>query len=76
MTCYFRNLGPILERAGIQVVPKDKRALDGVIRSIVGHNNGNCAQVWKEVKKRISEDEQGFISELSSKWQLLGKTEE
>jgi hypothetical protein len=28
--------------------------------------DGSCSEIWKEVKKRIAADEQGFIVELKA----------
>jgi hypothetical protein len=30
--------------------------------------SGGCPEVWEEVKKRMAEDEAGFVSELKRRW--------
>ena len=40
------------------------REIDGAIHDLVGVEYKNCPATWKEVKKRIAEDEEGFVSEL------------
>jgi len=64
MTCYFRRIQHIFKKAGIEVSTEDKREIDRVIHGIVGVEYKNCPATWREVKKRIAEDEEGFVSEL------------
>lgn len=64
MTCYFRHLQHVFKRAGIEVTSDNKREIDRVIHVIVGVKYKNCPAAWKGVKKRIAEDEEGFVSEL------------
>jgi hypothetical protein len=64
MTCYFRHLEAVFEKAGINVTKDNKREIDKVIHSIVGIEYKNCSATWKEVKKRLDEDEKSFISTL------------
>ena len=68
MTCYFRHIQHVFKRAGIEVTGDNKRAIDRVIHSIVGVEYKNCPIAWKGVKKRIAEDEEGFISRLKDEW--------
>ena len=68
MTCYFRRLGEVFKKAGIDVNPGNKKEIDTIIHHIVGVNYKNCPLVWREVKHRISEDEASFISILKDKW--------
>ena len=64
MTCYFRHLKAVFKKAGIEVTHENKRAIDKVIHTIVGVDYKNCSSSWKEVKKRIAEDEDAFIFKL------------
>jgi len=64
MTCYFRHLEAVFEKAGINVTKDNKREIDKVFHSIVGIEYKNCSAIWKEVKKRLGEDEKSFISTL------------
>lgn len=68
MTCYFRHLQGIFEKAGIEVTEANKREVDKVIHEIVGVKYKDCPAVWKEVKKRIVEDKESFVSELEQEW--------
>ena len=51
----------LLERHHNRVKTKEnKQDVDRVIHSIVGVEYKNCSATWKEVKKRIAEDEENF----------------
>lgn len=66
MTCYFRHLNEIFQKAGITVTKENRHQIDKIIQNIVKVKDGNCPETWKEVKKRITTDEQGFIVELKA----------
>jgi len=68
MTCYFRHLKDVFAEAGIEVTSENKREVDKVIHSMVGVKYKNCPSAWKEVKKRIAENKDGFISQLKEAW--------
>ena len=68
MTCYFRHLQDVFKKAGIEVTKENKREIDRVIYGIVGVEYKNCSATWKEVNKRIAEDEEGFVSGLKEAW--------
>jgi molecular chaperone GrpE (heat shock protein) len=68
VTCYFRHLQEIFEKAGIEVTDVNKREIDKVIHEIVGVKYKDCPGAWKEVKKRLAENEGSFVSELREKW--------
>ncbi|MCW4017733.1 MAG: hypothetical protein NWF00_03505 [Candidatus Bathyarchaeota archaeon] len=68
MTCYFRHLGDVFRKAEITVTPENKKHLDKVIHSIVGTEYKNCPITWREVKKRLAEDEAGFVLKLKESW--------
>ena len=64
MTCYFRHLKAIFERTGITITKQNRQDIDRAIHSIVGVEYKNCSVTWKEVKKRIVEDEENFVTML------------
>lgn len=64
MTCYFRHLKTIFEKTGITITKENKQDIDRVIHSIVGVEYKNCPETWKEVKKRMTEDEESFVNTL------------
>jgi len=57
-------LKAVFEKAGVDVTEANKREIDRVIHGIVGVDYKNCSATWKEVKKRLAEDEDGFITAL------------
>jgi hypothetical protein len=68
MTCYLRHLHEIFNKAGIEVTKDNKHELDKMIHEIVSTKYKNCPATWREVKKRIAEDEAGFVSDLKAAW--------
>jgi len=73
MTCYFRHIQQIFKKAGIEVTSENKREIDRVIHGIVGVGYKNCPVAWREVKKRIAEDEEGFVSKLKEALTSTGR---
>ena len=73
MTCYFRHLGEVFKEAGIEVTQENKKVVDRTIHKLVGVVYPNCPQTWKTIKRRISEDEATFISELGDAWKKAEK---
>ena len=70
MTCYFRHLKTLFEKAGINITKENKKEVDRVIHRIVGAGFKNCPATWKEVKKRIAEDEESFVNILKREMAL------
>ena len=68
MTCYFRHLQHVFKKAGKEVTGENKRKIDKMIHSIVGVDYKNCPATWKEVKKRLAEDPEIFVSNLKKAW--------
>jgi hypothetical protein len=64
MTCYFRHLTEVFRKAGIMVTDENKREIDRAIHGIVGVEYKNCPATWREVKTRLADDKEGFVSEL------------
>lgn len=73
MTCYFRYLRDIFERASVEVTKENKREIDKVFNEIVGVKYKDCPATWREVKKLIAEDEASFVFELSKKWSMRAR---
>ncbi len=68
LTCYFRHLGKVFEKAGIKVNSQNRMEIDKIIRNLVGANSVNCSVTWREVKNSVLEDEAGFVSILKEAW--------
>jgi len=66
MTCYFRHIQHIFKKAGIEVKSENKREIDRIIHGIVDVEYKNCPATWREVKKRVAKDEEGFVSKLKA----------
>ena len=64
MICYFRHLNVFFEKAGITITKENKKDIDKAIHSIIGIQYKNCYATWKEVKKKIAEDEENFVNNL------------
>ena len=69
MTCYFRHLKQVFEKAEITVTSENRKELDKVIHDIVGVNYKSCPTASKQVKSLISEDEATFVSKLKAAWE-------
>ena len=74
MTCYFRHLTQVFEKAGIEVTSQNRQEIDKIIHEIVGVNYKNCPAAWKQVKTCVLEDEAGFVSKLKEAWKNRKKT--
>jgi hypothetical protein len=68
MTCYFMHLQEVFNKAGIVVTNENKHELDMMIHGIVNVSYKDCPSTWKEVKKRMADDETRFILELKNAW--------
>ena len=68
MTCYFRHLKTQFQKAGITVTAENKKQIDNTIRTIIGKQATTCPTTWKEVKKRLEQSEDAFITELKNAW--------
>ena len=68
MTCYFRHLQEVFAKAGIEVTKENRKELDMVIHKIMLVEYKNCPATWKEVKKKLAEDEKGFVARLKTEW--------
>ncbi len=49
---------------GIEVTDQNKREIDKVIHSMVNVEYKNCPATWREVKKRLTEDQDAFVQNL------------
>ncbi len=67
MTCYFRHLAQVFEKAGM-VTSQNRQEIDRIIHDIVGVKYKNCPAAWRQVKTRVLEDEAGFVSMLKDAW--------
>jgi hypothetical protein len=61
MSCYIRHIKELLAKHGINVNPENRSRIDEAVHKVVAVRYKDCPHVWAEVKKRIKEDEEGFI---------------
>jgi len=54
----------------MEVTDANKREIDKLIHQIVGVKYKDYPATWKEVKKRIAENEESFVFELKQKWSI------
>jgi hypothetical protein len=60
----------IFTEIGVEVTKENKRDIDKKIHELLGVDYKNCSSTWKEIKKRITEDESAFMTSLDG---TLGK---
>ena len=58
MSCYFRHMKNVLDEAGIEVIPDNKKAIDQAFHQIVGVTYKDCPTTWKKLKQELAGDEQ------------------
>ena len=58
MSCYFRHMKGILDEAGIEVTPSNKKEIDQAFHQIVGVTYRDCPTTWKRLKQELASDEQ------------------
>lgn len=71
MSCYFRHIKDILDEAGIQVTPRNKKQLDRTIHEIVEVTYKDCPATWRNLKQQIIGDE-GKKQDLMVKLKAAG----
>jgi len=58
MSCYFRRLKNILDEAGIEVTPSNKKQIDQAFHQIVGVTYKDCPATWERLKLELIGNEQ------------------
>jgi hypothetical protein len=58
MSCYFRHMKDILDQAGIEVTPGNRKEIDRAFHQIVGVTYKDCPAAWKKLKQELAGDEQ------------------
>jgi hypothetical protein len=64
LTCYFRHLKDVFDKAGIEVTKENKRDLDRAIHAHMGVEYKDCPSTWRAVKISLAEDEEAFLGVL------------
>lgn len=68
VTCYFRHLDEVFKKLGIEVTKENRQQIDKIIHDIVGVEYKNRPATGRQVKKRIADDEAGFVAMLKTAW--------
>ncbi|UCF31542.1 MAG: hypothetical protein JSV26_03785 [bacterium] len=71
MSCYFRHMKDVLEEAGIEPTPENKKDVDRIIHGLVEVEYKNCSPAWKIVKEAVRGDEKlraDFVARLRQEW--------
>ncbi len=58
MSCYFRHIKDILDEAGIEVTPNNRKQIDQAIHQIVEVSYKACPHTWRKLKQHIIGNEQ------------------
>ncbi len=69
MSCYFRQLKDLLDEAGIEVTPGNRKQIDQIVHQLVGVTYKGCSEVWKRLKQQLAGGERrrlDFISRLKT----------
>ena len=56
MSCYFRHMKDVLEEAGIEISPENKKQVDALIHQLVNVQYKDCSPTWQKVKEEIKTD--------------------
>jgi hypothetical protein len=70
VSCYLRHLDDVVTATGVKIGPDNRKEIDRTVKELLGLED--CPDVWKEVKKRLAADEQGFINDLHDAFVMKG----
>ena len=57
MSCYFRHMKELMDEAGIEVTPGNKKQIDQAIHEFAAVEYKDCPTTWKKLKQEILADE-------------------
>ncbi len=57
-------MSQIFEELGVELTKDNKKDIDRRIHGVLGVEYKNCSTTWKEIKKRLAENEESFIADL------------
>ena len=57
MSCYFRHMKSILEEAGIEFTPANKKDIDRALHRIAGVEYKNCPAAWQQLKQELASEQ-------------------
>lgn len=59
-------MNSIFEEIGVEPTQETKKDIDRAIHKLLGVEYKNCSVTWKEIKKKLAEDEIGFLADLKN----------
>ncbi|MFW9848369.1 MAG: hypothetical protein ACFFF4_04470 [Candidatus Thorarchaeota archaeon] len=67
MTCYFKNsrMKELFEDIGIEITKENQKEIDNRIHDYLSVDYPNCAAAWKQVRRRLKTDPEGFKQRLA-----------
>ena len=71
MSCYFRHMKDVIEEAGVEIAPHNKKEIDRLIHDMVDIEYKECSPTWKRVKELIKGDQESrnrFVSRLKDEF--------
>ena len=68
MTCYFRHLKGVFEKAGVEVTAENKRELDELLHDLVHVRYKQCPAAWRGVKALAAKDVDDLARRLKELW--------
>jgi molecular chaperone GrpE (heat shock protein) len=57
VSCYLRHMKDVLDEAGIEVTPANRKQVDQAVHKAVGVTYKDCPTTWQRVKQDIRGDE-------------------
>jgi hypothetical protein len=63
MTCYFRHLEQVFQKAGLVIDVDNRKRVDIIIHEMVGVDYKDCIRVNKALKDLL-QDEEAFVQRL------------
>ena len=70
MSCYLRHLDDVVAATGLKLGPENRKEVDRTVKELLGLPE--CPDAWREVKKRLADDEHGFIADLHDAFVMNG----
>jgi hypothetical protein len=55
----------VFEKIGIEFTSENKKEIDRKIHALVGVPYKNCPEAWKAIKRRMTQDRERFLADLT-----------
>ncbi|MBU6996264.1 MAG: hypothetical protein HXS41_00340 [Theionarchaea archaeon] len=57
MSCYFRHMSDVFQKAGVVITKENKKDVDRALHSLVGVEYKDCSSTWRELKILLQDEE-------------------